>query len=134
MKSFTELYRYNSCPMACVQSKRIASKRLMKANNSNYSQWKGRGVCLLYSLYTVVREPWRMVKHTVQNVHILAEVIHSLFNLQFKQFYSQTVLLGSSIASLIMRPISMVKEAAQYGFGAIVHPKFVIEPDKVVVL
>ncbi|MEC7839584.1 MAG: hypothetical protein VX777_06060 [Chlamydiota bacterium] len=126
MTVFTEAYKYKMLEKPSEELERIGRAKPLKAPLKGYTQWSGRAVCLLKSIQTLVREPWRMVKQMTSTVAAIFIAVHELFDGQFKSFSQQ--ILGTMLfySTIIFRPIAMIKESAQYAIGAIIHPRLAI--------
>ncbi|MEC7839585.1 MAG: hypothetical protein VX777_06065 [Chlamydiota bacterium] len=123
----TELFPYPASLSLNTQIPRLKSSRLIGTNDPKFAQWKGRIVCLLKSLETLVREPFRMVKNATLFVARVVIIAFNLLNEQFSHAFNNTYDLGKFAITIALQPICMIKEFGHYAFGAFIHPKFVIK-------
>jgi len=121
-----ETYNYKSEQGPIELLGRLTCSRPIKAT-SEYSQWKGRAICAVKCLQTFVREPWRMVKQSIVLLASITICVHEIFDFDIKESLLMVVSISLGATSILMRAVIMIKEISHFAFGAIIHPKSVIE-------
>jgi hypothetical protein len=105
-------------------------------NDQSFFSWKGRGVCLLHLAKTIIREPFRLVKHVFVIIDHLAQLILNLLNFAFSEearenFLRKLHLNLSYIVHLAIRPIAFAIDLLKLLGGAVIHPALAIGAQKV---
>lgn len=111
------------------QGTRIISRPLKTDDDSqrSFASFRGRGVSIIHMGISLVREPFRLVKHVIVLVAQIFKTVLDILNFAFSErvranFISRIKDTLGTAVGLALRPIAFALEILRYIGSIIVHP------------